>query len=210
MVEGALNAAAEQLIEFTAYGNLMHRDGNRSRESAPQGLYPCRGSEPGAERWLALSVADDSQWQALKTVLGRPAWADAPELSDLAGRRAHHDAIDAELLPLLAGRDREKLVEELRAAGVAAAALSDPRRVGENPQMAARGFFEPFEHAVVGRRLTPTAPFRYASVERWLHRAAPTLGQHNREILGSVLGLPDAELDALEAEGVIGTRLEGV
>jgi crotonobetainyl-CoA:carnitine CoA-transferase CaiB-like acyl-CoA transferase len=62
----------------------------------------------------------------------------------------------------------------------------------------------------VGRLRCATTPFRYASADRWLHSAAPTLGQHNREILGSVVGLSDAELDALEAEGVIGTQLEGL
>ena len=91
-----------------------------------------------------------------------------------------------------------------------ASALADPRLASTNPQMAARGFYEPFDHPIVGRHASPTAPFRYASVDRWLRCAAPTLGQQNREILASVLGLPDAELDALEADGVIGTVLEGI
>jgi crotonobetainyl-CoA:carnitine CoA-transferase CaiB-like acyl-CoA transferase len=210
MVEGALNAAAEQLIEFSAYGNLMGRDGNRCPESAPQGLYPCLGSEPGSERWLALSVHGDAQWEAFKGVLGHPVWADAPELATLAGRRTHHDRIDAELRPFFAEREREKLVDELLAAGVAASPLADPRAGSANPQMVARGFFEEFDHPMVGRLRCATTPFRYASADRWLHSAAPTLGQHNREILGSVVGLSDAELDALEAEGVIGTQLEGL
>ena len=65
----ALSNAAEQLIEFTAYGNLMHRAGNRCPGAAPQGLYPCRDHSPQAPRWLALSVATDPQWEALVKVL---------------------------------------------------------------------------------------------------------------------------------------------
>ena len=53
-------------------------------------------------------------------------------------------------------------------------------------------------------------PFRYASVDRWLRRAAPTLGADNTSILGEVLGLSSDELAALEADGVIGTRPRGV
>ncbi len=208
MVEGALNAAAEALIEFTAYGNLLQREGNRSPRAAPQGLYPCRGSAPGSEMWLALSVESDAQWDALRGVLGRPAWAEAPALASHAGRRAAHDRIDAELRPWVAEREREKLVEELLAAGVPAAVVADPRAANLNPQMAARGFFEDFDHPIVGRNPAPTLPFRYTTVDRWLQRPAPTLGQHNAEILGGLLGLGEAELTRLEADGVIGTRPE--
>jgi crotonobetainyl-CoA:carnitine CoA-transferase CaiB-like acyl-CoA transferase len=61
-----------------------------------------------------------------------------------------------------------------------------------------------------GRDRTPTVPFRYASVPRWIRRPAPTLGQHSREVLSELLGLSDSELDALEASRVIGERPEGV
>ena len=50
----------------------------------------------------------------------------------------------------------------------------------------------------------PTLPFRYASVDHWLRNAAPTLGQHNREILGELLGLGPEEIDRLREDGVIG------
>ena len=209
MVEGALNAAAEPLIEFTAYGNRMQRMGNRSPEAAPQGLYPCRGSEPGHERWLALSVATGEQWRALVEVLGRPEWAKDPALESLAERRARHDAIDAALRPWARERDRDALVEELLAAGVPAAPVADPRITSRCPQHLARGFYEEVAHPVVGTHPVSGLPFRYAGVGRWLRAPAPTLGQHNREILADLLGLGAGEIDALEAEGVIGTRPKG-
>jgi crotonobetainyl-CoA:carnitine CoA-transferase CaiB-like acyl-CoA transferase len=56
----------------------------------------------------------------------------------------------------------------------------------------------------------PSQPFRYASVERWLRAPAPTLGQHNERVLCGILGLTPDELGDLEAEGVIGTRPEGL
>lgn len=210
MVEGALNVASEQLIEFTAYGNLMERDGNRCAEAAPQGLYPCAGSAPGTEQWLALSVRSDAEWQALVALLGAPEWAKADALRTAAGRRAAQDEIDAALRPWFASRDREKTVAELLAAGVPAGVVADPRAARENPQMAARGFFEKVVHPVIGELDVPGLPFRYASVERWLRNAAPTLGQHNREVLGRIVGLDDETLDQLEASGVIGDQLVGL
>ncbi|MBW2418509.1 MAG: CoA transferase [Deltaproteobacteria bacterium] len=208
MVEGALNAAAEQLIEFTAYGALMQRDGNRCPEAAPQGLYPCRGSEPGRERWLALSVASDAHWAALQRVMGHPGWARDAAYASLAGRRAAHDAIDAGLRPWIAERERDALIAELVAAGVPAGQVWNPRESSLHPQIAARGFYEEVRHPVAGVQPIPSVPFRYASVERWVRSPAPTLGQHNREVLQE-LGIPDPEIEALAAEGVIGQRPEG-
>jgi crotonobetainyl-CoA:carnitine CoA-transferase CaiB-like acyl-CoA transferase len=205
MVEGALNAAAEQLIEFTATGNLLHREGNRSPEAAPQGLYPCRGHDATTSpRWLALSVATDAQWAALKAVLGNPAWTRASAFDTHRGRRAAHDRIDAMLRPWAATCEFAEVVEVLVAAGVPAAPVADPRATSRNPQLIARGFYEAVDHPVVGSHPIPGLPFRYASVDRWLHRPAPTLGQHNAEILRELLGLGSDEIARLEAEAVIG------
>jgi crotonobetainyl-CoA:carnitine CoA-transferase CaiB-like acyl-CoA transferase len=57
----------------------------------------------------------------------------------------------------------------------------------------------------------PTVPFRFASRRGcdWITRPAPTLGEHNRDVLGEELGLDDDELAALEASGLIGTRPSG-
>jgi crotonobetainyl-CoA:carnitine CoA-transferase CaiB-like acyl-CoA transferase len=56
----------------------------------------------------------------------------------------------------------------------------------------------------------PSLPFRYASVDHWLRTPAPRIGQHNERVLGGILGLSANELRELEAEGVIGTRPEGL
>jgi crotonobetainyl-CoA:carnitine CoA-transferase CaiB-like acyl-CoA transferase len=211
MVESALNVAAEQVIEWSAYGNLMQRDGNRSPLAAPQGLYPCAGGQPGAEKWMALSVATDAQWRALCSALGDPEWALDSPLETQAGRRKAHDAIDERLRDWTRKRERPEIVAELRALGIPASEVADPCRLLEtNPQFQARGYFETPEHPVVGAIPLPSLPFRYASIDCWLRTPAPTIGQHNEPVLGGLLGLSSDELRDLEAEGVIGTRPEGL
>ena len=209
MVEGALNAAAEQLVEFTAYGNLMERQGNRAYHAAPQGLYACRGHSPETPRWLALSVATDAQWQSLRAWLGDPAWAADPGLESLLGRREQHDKIDEYLRSFFGERDRDEAVQELVDAGIAAGAVADPRESSGHPQMRARHFHEFLEHPVAGRIAHPSVPFRYASVSNWLNRPAPTLGQHNREILLE-LGYDEAAIAALEEQKIVGTLPENL
>ena len=211
MVESALNIAAEQIVESSAYGNLMRRDGNRSPLAAPQGLYPCADGQPGMEKWLALSVATDAQWRALCSALGDPDWAMDSSLETRVGRREAHDAIDEHLREWTRKRQRVEIVDELRALGIPASEVADPCRLLQtNPQLQARSYFETPEHPVVGAMPLPSLPFRYASIDRWLRTPAPTIGQHNEPVLCGILGLSPDELRDLEAEGVIGARPEGL
>jgi len=200
MVEAAIAIAAEQVVEFTAYGNVLGRDGNRSPRAAPQGVYACAGDD----NWLALSVLDDDQWSGLVKALGSPDWALEPALATVAGRRGMHDLIDERLDTWAATVDLSSAVATLIDAGVPAAPAFDPRLVHTNPQFAARGYFEIVDHPVAGSLETPTLPFRYTSRERWIDTPAPTLGQHNVEVLESI-GCTTAEIDALTAAGTIGT-----
>ncbi len=203
MLEAALNITAEQVIEYTAYGNLMQRQGNRSPEAAPQGLYACSGHHVSENpQWLALSVVSEAQWQALLNWLGQPDWATRIG-DDPRSRFDRQDELDEGLRRVFAERDRSACVTELIAAGVPAAPTIDPRSLRDHPQLAARGFLEEVEHPVVGRQATMSAPFRFASVDHWLERAAPVLGQHNAEVLAE-LGYGPEEIEALTAEKVIG------
>ncbi len=88
--------------------------------------------------------------------------------------------------------------------------MVDARDVAHNPQLDHRGFFEVEDHPVTGSHPIPVLPFRFrATSPRWLRRPAPTLGQHNEEVLGGLLGLTDGELAALRDAAVIGDRPRG-
>lgn len=206
MVEAALNVAAEVAIEHSAYGATLTRRGNRSPDAVPQGLYPCRGDEC----WLAVSVAADEQWRALRQALGDPSWARAPELDAVGGRRRCEDDIDRHLRAWAAERELGDAVDALRSVGVPAAPVVAPHHVVADEQMRARGFVEAFDHPVVGRHEAIGMPFRFASrTSGWIATPAPTLGQHNDEVLGGLLGVSTAELGDLRAQGVIGDRPVG-
>jgi len=204
-VESILNCTAESLIQYSAYGQLLERQGNHSDEAAPQGLYRCAGWE----RWLALSVTSDQQWQQLKAIIGNPDWAQASQLESHDGRREAQEQLDRELAAWTADKDVDKLVAQLTAGGIPAGSLADPRLLPEHPQLAALGLFEEVSHPVVGSYPVPGMPFRYASVGNWVNRCAPTLGQHNEEILRDVLGLTDGEIASLAEEQIIGTQPSG-
>ena len=202
MFDTAIGIAAEPAIEWSAYGHLVERDGNRAAWAAPQGVYPTSGPDG----WVALSATTDDDWRALARVINRPDLADDEGLATLEGRRARHDELDAAIAGWSAGVDIEDAVAELLAARIPAAAANDPRRMGTHTHLRARGYFEDLEHPVAGVLPTPVLPFRVAGTERWGRSPAPRFGQHNREILGGLLGLTDEELTRLDAAGVIASR----
>ena len=201
MVEAAVNAAAEQVIEYDSTGALRTRNGNRSPLAAPQGVYQCAGDD----RWVAVSVASDAQWKALVDALGDPSWAKDDGLDSLDGRQAGHDRIDAELASWFSSRDADEAAERLSRAGVPAEAVLPPRDILENPQIRHRRLYEEEDHPVTGAHPMPGLPFRFTHVDRWAERPAPTIGQHNDEVLGEVAS-PE-ELEALREAGVIGEGL---
>jgi crotonobetainyl-CoA:carnitine CoA-transferase CaiB-like acyl-CoA transferase len=199
LFDAALAIDAELIIEWSAYQNPLLRIGNRSVTSAPQGVYGCQG----ADSWLAITVATDEQWQALVGLLERDDLKDAAFASE-AGRRAQHDLLDAALSEWTAGRDVEEAVTTLLDAGIPAAHARDPRLAARNPQFRDRGYHQLVEHPVAGTVPIPTLPYRITG-EPWIRTPAPTLGQHNAEILTGLLGLTQEDLDQLTADGVIAT-----
>jgi len=203
LVEVAINFASEQILEYSAYGQLLTRDENRGPVAAPQGLYGCRQ----AEEFVALAVRTDAQWQALLACMGNPEWGLAPELAHVSGRREQHDEIDRRLEAWFSEREREQAVAQLIAADVPAAAVINAHYVMPNPQLEAREFFQEMEHPVTGKTRYPGFPMNFSSLgTRLSRRPPPTLGQHNQEILGGELGLSEDELEELREAKIIGNR----
>jgi crotonobetainyl-CoA:carnitine CoA-transferase CaiB-like acyl-CoA transferase len=204
MVDAALNVTAEQVIEYTAYGALLQRAGNRGPTAAPQNLYQTNEIDEFSrdDSWVAVAVTTDDQWERLREALGDPAWATSPELATARGRREHHDLVDKHLSAWCRKQRGDEIVTRLWDAGVPVAKVMQPHRQTELPQLQARGFFEDVDHPVNRTAPHSTLPMRWGQGR--IHRChAPLLGEHNRELLAEV-GLSETEINELEAQGVIG------
>jgi crotonobetainyl-CoA:carnitine CoA-transferase CaiB-like acyl-CoA transferase len=206
MVDAALNIAAEQIIEYSAYGALLDRAGNRGPTAAPQNLYRCTDIDEFGrlDSWVAIAVQTDEQWQSLCATLGNPSWAADPTLAAIAGRRESHDLIDEHLAAWCANRSGDDIVAALWSADVPVAKVMQPHRQTELEQLSFRDFFEVVDHPVNGRARLSTVPMRSSAGPGLFHtQPAPLLGQHNHELLAE-LGLSASEIAELEADGVIG------
>ena len=120
--------------------------------------------------------------------------------------RDHDPMTPAERAAWCASRTPDDAARDAREQGVAAAAMVPGHATLHDPQMHARGFFELVENPLVSDQHYPTWPVRMsAGPNRVWTAPAPTLGQHNVEVLRDELGMNDDELARLEAEHVIGT-----
>ena len=120
--------------------------------------------------------------------------------------RREHDRIDRCLADWTRARSRDELVQELADLGIPAAPVLNASEVFSHPQLQAREFFQFLERAHVGTQPNPLPPYRVNGTAPPVRAPAPTLGQHTRQVLESVLDLAADELDALERDGIIGTE----
>ena len=201
MAAMALNLTAEQVVEHSAYGALLARDGNRGPDAAPQGVYPCSGEE----QWVAMAVTTDAQWGALARETGHPEWADGT-LATRAGRRARHDEVDARLAEWTAARDRDEVVSRLGALGIPVAPVWPQSMIDSEPQLADRGLFQAITHPSIGPVGYLGIGVTGAAVDTSYSGPAPMLGQHTAEVLSEKLGCGAEELSRLAESGIIGVR----
>ena len=197
LIEGALQAAAEQIVEYSAYGNALTRQGNRSPADSPQGLYRTQGED----EWLAISIQNDEQWQALINHVG----------AELAAydRTSDADAIDTIIATWAAPMNATEAAELLCNAGIPAAPCVHFNDSGKTPQHEARGFIQPYDHPITGTTPYLSYPFQLDGNHIRFGGPAPILGQHTHEILAE-LGLSADEIENLESGGVIGDWPAGI
>jgi crotonobetainyl-CoA:carnitine CoA-transferase CaiB-like acyl-CoA transferase len=210
MLDAALCVTAEQVIEYSAHGVVLHREGNRGPLAAPQNVYRTAGLDDYGfdDCHVAIAVATDEQWAALVRVLDEPEWATDPEFTAVDGRRRHHDIIDTHLAAWCRDRTSDEVVDLLWPAGVPAGPVMQPQRQVELAPMVERGFFEELEHPVIGTSRYATLPIRFSHLDGPIHRQhAPLLGEHTFEVLTDI-GLTRDEIATLAADGVVGGASE--
>jgi len=197
-VEGLFPLAAHGIMEYSVTGQPPVRRGNRSTTGAPHGVYPCRGED----EWIVIEVADSSQWHAFKVIVGAP----LDHIDSMTEAIASAEELDATIASWTTDRDGRELMMQLQREGVPAAATHRPTAILRDPQLEHRGFWQFLNRAVVGRQPNPSSPYRIGDAPFPIESPAPTLGEHNEEVLGGVLGLSGNELARLEELGIIGTR----
>jgi crotonobetainyl-CoA:carnitine CoA-transferase CaiB-like acyl-CoA transferase len=153
-----------------------------------------RRPQPTADGWINLLPYVEGHYHALFRAGGREDLLDDPRIATRESRIANSDSLYREVAAILATRSTDEWLELCEAEGIPATRAATLDELVEALPVA--------EHPAVGGWRVIPHPVRYSSTPASVRLPAPTLGQHGREVLAAV-GYTDADLDALEANGVL-------
>jgi benzylsuccinate CoA-transferase BbsF subunit len=198
--EAAMQNLAPALIDYFASGRVLGAKANASERYAPHGAYRC-ADEDGNERWIAIAVADNTQWRAMLTALD--AKSIDTRFASAAGRMNNPAALDEFVNSKTRTRGAHELTATLQAAGVAAYPVENCVDIHQDENLEAFGFWHWLEHKEMGASPYEGLEHRMSRTPGTLRAAAPILGQDNDEIFGTMLSLGADEIEQLKKENVI-------
>ncbi|MBC7761157.1 MAG: CoA transferase [Candidatus Saccharibacteria bacterium] len=205
-VESGIALVGPSLLDWQVNGREFVRSGNRSPYSnaSPHGIYPSLGTN----RWIAIAVFTDTEWQQLARTAGHEEWANNPRFATVDARDTHRSDVDRIVSQWTARWDSHELMDLLQAAGVrAGAAQTAADRYERDPQLAHLEWLTEVDGTKIGRwpvyelpvYLSATPPHSGGRTQR----GAPNYGEDNEYVLGDVLGMSTAEIGRLRSDGVI-------
>jgi crotonobetainyl-CoA:carnitine CoA-transferase CaiB-like acyl-CoA transferase len=201
--EVTASAIGHVLLEHLASGREPKRRGNRARHAAPHGCYRCQGED----RWCAIVIASDADWERFCRVTGHPEWQSDPRFADLTSRLANVDLLDTLVEGWTSARNDYEVMETLQAAGIAAGVVQNVEdQARRDPQLAARGFFEEIAHVKKGTAVATGIPLGLTGTPGRTGRAGAAVGEDTDYVFGEVLGMPADEIRRLVAAGIIQTQ----
>jgi crotonobetainyl-CoA:carnitine CoA-transferase CaiB-like acyl-CoA transferase len=136
--------------------------------------------------------------------MGLPELLEDPRYVNTVERSKHRDALIPTLQKAFLTRTYEEWEEILLANDIPMGAINNLAQVVEHPQVKARASFQDVDHPSVGNVRVVRSPVRLSKTPARKPTPSPVHGQHTREVLKEVLGLPDGEIDRLVAAGVVG------
>jgi len=199
--EAAIPIVGAAIMEYQMTGRIPERIGNRSPWAAPQGCYRCAGDD----RWAVISVSNDDEFGRLADAVGHPEWRDDARFATVLARHEHHDALDEAITAWTSTRDHYDVMHTLQKARVKAAAVLDGKEILFDPHFKVRGQFDVLDQPALGKRPIPRhVAAKFTRFEAKARTHAPTLGEHNEEVLKE-LGYTDEQIAAMAEAGAIGT-----
>jgi len=197
------NLGANYLVS----GKTPQRMGNAHQNIVPYQVFEVAPAADGSRDHLILAVGNDGQYAKFCEVAGRPDLASNPRFATNRQRVVHRGELVPLLEALLKTRCKADWLAALEAAKVPCGAINNLAEVFADPQVQERGMVSHWAHPVRHDLSLVASPMKLSATPvRGPDRGGlppPLLGQHTDEVLRSVLGYNQTQLDALKAQGAV-------
>ena len=198
-LEATASMLGEAVLDYQMTGRVAGPQGNADIEWAPHNNYPCAGED----KWVAIAVATEEEWQGFCRALGNPDWCSGPRFSGRTGRMAYRRELEEYVAAWTTVRLVDEVVGVLQANGVAAMGLMNIEDQSLDPHWRARRTYAEIKHPHVGTEWVYGVPWVLGDTPGEVRTPAPTLGQHNEFVFQQLLGVPIHHLERLRSEKVI-------
>ena len=199
MAEALTASIPEAILDYQMNHRVREPMGNRDDWYAPHGLYHCAGED----RWVAIAVTNDEEWNSLCRLIQRLDLAADPRLANAEGRRKSQDQLDVAITEWTVQRQDDEAMRLLQGAGVPSGPSLDICRVFHETQLREAEYFARLETSDGEMRDLPGLPWRFEGEQKPRLTGAPVLGQHNSYVYQELLGLSAPEVNLLAEEQVI-------
>ena len=172
------------------------RSGHRSRINSPLGAFK------GPEGWIVIQCMD-AQWPRFTEAIGQPELLTDPRFSNLIGRTKNREELNLIIEKWMEGFETDQAILEILAdARVPSGPVLAPYDAIGHPYFESRGAIREINDPLLGALHIPGDPLHFSDFPDPLDLVAPTLGQHNENILES-LGFTTEEINQLDESDVI-------
>jgi crotonobetainyl-CoA:carnitine CoA-transferase CaiB-like acyl-CoA transferase len=195
--EAVFNLLEAVIPEYDGNGVIRQPSGSTLTGIVPTNTYRCADG-----KLIVIGANTDSMFKRLVEAMGQNQMADDPRLSHNAGRVTHQDEVDSAVQAWASSLDSASALAQLDEASVAAGPIYDAKDMFEDEHFRARGLFQ--EVTIDGKPLNiPAISPRLTRTPGRTDFAGPSMGEHNAEVFGAILGLSETAMDELKTAGVI-------
>jgi crotonobetainyl-CoA:carnitine CoA-transferase CaiB-like acyl-CoA transferase len=180
LLEAALSLGVYEAAHVAATGAPPPRLGQAHRGSSPYQVFPT------SDGWITVGAAQGNFWARLCDLLAIPELKADARFATNADRVRNNDALVALLEHRFKAKPSAHWLDLLDGAGIPAGPVLEFDQAMGDPHIAARGMAVVTEHPTVGSFSTLGIPVKLSDTPGTLRRPAPTLGEHTREVLGSL------------------------
>lgn len=200
-LEAGLTVMSPHLLDYQANKHVLGRMGNRDRYMSPHGVYPCRG----ADRWVAVAITDEGQWQSFCRAIGRPEWINGSEFGTILSRKKNEDKLDALIAEWTRNFTPEQIMATMQESGIPAGVVQTGEDLLDDPQMKHRKHYRQLDHSEIGPYHCNAPAYTLSKSPCEITRPAPCVGEHNSYVYKDLLGFTDDEIAELLVDQVMTT-----